>query len=124
MPTRIRYTGAVYDVAAVELARGLASGTHVVILSGGSGVLLPDEPIGEYNAAFRISWWPGAVVARSVAAYAHKRRLTSMVAFLARSSGYAKSLREINWSDQGISTYLSARYRRVNLSGHRLHRPR
>jgi hypothetical protein len=106
MPARLRYTGSFYVTAARDLSRALAGGAHVVILSGGYGALLPDEPIGYYDAAFRISWWPEAVVARGVAAYAKQQQLASVVAFLAKSTDYAKALRCINWSAQGIAIYL------------------
>lgn len=106
MPARLRYTGSFYETAARDLSRALASGAHVVILSGGYGALLPDEPIGLYDAAFRVSWWPEAVVARAVAAYAKQQQLASVVAFLAKSTDYAKALRGINWAAQGIAMYL------------------
>ncbi len=106
MPARLRYTGSFYEIAPRDLSHALAGGAHAVILSGGYGALLPDEPIGHYDAAFRISWWPEAVVARSVAAYAQQQQLTSIVAFLAKSTDYAKALRGINWSAQAVATYL------------------
>src|SRR5207237_10889403 len=79
---RRRYTGSFYETAARDLPRALASGAHVVILSGGYGALLPDEPIGYYDAAFRVSWWPQAVVARAVAAYPKHQTVASDVSFL------------------------------------------
>jgi hypothetical protein len=106
MPARQRYTGSFYETAARDLSRALAVGAHAIILSGGYGALLPDEPIGYYDAAFRISWWPEAVVARSVAAYAKEKQLTSVLAFLAKSTDYARALRGFNWSAQSIATYL------------------
>jgi hypothetical protein len=66
------------------------------IISGGYGVLTAGECIGWYDAAFNPGWWPGNIVAECLSAYAASQRLTSIVAFLAASTGYARALRGLD----------------------------
>src|SRR2546423_1207897 len=100
MPAVERYSGSFYQAARAELVRAVSRGLHVLIVSGGYGVLTTCEPIGLYDAAFNPAWWPRQVVADCVAAYADRHGLTSMVAFLAASTGYARALRNIGGTPQ------------------------
>lgn len=106
MPAINRYTGFFYEAAGATVRAAVQSGQPLLILSGGYGALLPTEPIGHYEAPFDTAWWPDAVVPRSVPAYAQAQGLTTLVAFLARSTDYAKALRQHRWSNSGLTCYL------------------
>jgi hypothetical protein len=105
MPAIDRYTGEFYKEARAPVGRALDGMQPVVILSGGYGAVLPGEPIGWYAARFRVSWWPGAVVARCLAEYAQSQGISTMVAVLAETTDYAKELQRMEWSPLGIVAY-------------------
>jgi hypothetical protein len=96
IPALNRYAGAFYQTASAELAQAFEHGLHVLIISGGYGVLTAGEPIGWYDAAFNPAWWPGNVVADCISVYAARNGLTSIVAFLAASTGYARAFRGLD----------------------------
>ena len=50
LPAWQRYSGTLYQIAAPVLVQALTSGAHILILSGGYGAVLADEPIGWYEA--------------------------------------------------------------------------
>jgi hypothetical protein len=58
MPAYLRYSGQFYSHASTAVGRALAAGQRVVIVSGGYGLLLGDEPIGMYEKPFTLSDWP------------------------------------------------------------------
>jgi hypothetical protein len=96
IPAMNRYSGAFYQAASGELVQALEHGVHVLIISGGYGVLTAGEPIGCYDAAFNPAWWPGNLVADCISAYAARHGITSIVAFLAASTGYARAFRGLD----------------------------
>ena len=102
LPAWQRYAGTLYQAASSDLGRAVSGGGHVAILSGGYGAVLADEPIGQYDARFRLSWWPDQVVGRALGALARARGLSSMVAFLAASTEYAGVVRDVRWADYGV----------------------
>jgi hypothetical protein len=102
IPALNRYSGSFYQAGRPELARALDRGLHALIISGGYGVLAAREPIGWYDAAFNPSWWPGNVVADCLSAYATRYGLTSIVAFLAASTGYARAFRGLDRSPDAV----------------------
>jgi len=57
LPVFERYHGEFYTVARPDLIAAPKRGLHVLIISGGYGVLLPEEPIGTYGAKFSPSRW-------------------------------------------------------------------
>ena len=93
LPALNRYSGGFYQAAGDQLARAVEHGAHVLIISGGYGVLTVREPIGWYNATFSPSWWPGNIVAECLSAYAASHDLRFVLAFLAASTGYARAFR-------------------------------
>jgi hypothetical protein len=92
MPACDRYSGSFYQAAGLELHNALGRDLHILILSGGYGVLLAREPIGSYDAAFNPAWWAHNVIAETIAAYAEQNGLRNVLAFLAASTGYATAL--------------------------------
>ena len=53
VPAWQRYGGTLYQVSGPTLGKMVDDGRHVLILSGGYGVVLASEPIGIYDARFR-----------------------------------------------------------------------
>jgi len=102
LPAVERYCGTLYEAAGSQVLHSLGTHQPTLILSGGYGVLLPNEPIGCYDAQFNPAQWPKNVVGRSIAAYARHLGVESVVAFLAASTGYAKAIRRVCWSAEGI----------------------
>lgn len=102
LPAWQRYCGRLYQAAGPHLKRVLGEGGRVLILSGGYGVALAEDPIGWYDAVFRRSWWPGAIVEAALA-YVHGRAVTTVVAFAARTTDYAKIVRSTRWSEAGAA---------------------
>src|SRR5437762_12103398 len=102
LPAVERYCGTLYGAAGSQVLQTLGSDQPTLILSGGYGLLLPNEPIGCYDAQFNPAEWPKNVVGRSIAAYARHLGIESVVAFLAASTGYAKAMRSVCWSAEGI----------------------
>lgn len=97
VPAWRRYAGGFYGLGSPVLRDATASGAHVLILSGGYGVVLAVEPIGDYDRAFRSGDWPHLLVSRCLAAYAERFELASVFAIAARSTGYAAAIRRVRW---------------------------
>ena len=57
-PAWQRYDGCFYQAAGGALAEAVGQRLHLLILSGGYGVLLAREPTGLYDAKLKTSWWP------------------------------------------------------------------
>jgi hypothetical protein len=102
MPAWQRYAGTFFSVAAADLGLAVATSMNVVILSGGYGAVLATEPIGMYDARFKLSWWPSNVVGDSIGAYALARGLNTLVAFLAASTDYARVVARISAASAGL----------------------
>ena len=68
MPAWRRYDGSLYRTARDALGDLLREGLHIIILSRGYGAVLVDEPIGDYNAALKPSWWPNRLLPRILVA--------------------------------------------------------
>jgi len=86
MPAWQRYSGTFFAAASGDLGHAIANGANIAILSGGYGAVLATEPIGMYDARFKLTWWPGDVVGDSIAEYARVRGLGTIIAFLAAST--------------------------------------
>ena len=79
---------------------------HVLVISGGYGLLLGAEPIGRYNAVFRPGRWSEGLVSRCLAAYAERHSLSSVIAFAGTSTGYADAIRRTSWDPSVRSAVL------------------
>jgi hypothetical protein len=97
VPAWRRYAGGFYGLASPVLRDAAGDGAHVLILSGGYGVVLATEPIGDYDRPFHPGDWPDLLVPRCLAAYAERFDLASVVAVAARSTNYAAAIRRVRW---------------------------
>ncbi len=102
-PAWLRYAGTFYKAAHDALLDATQCGAHVLILSGGYGMLSPTEPIGTYNAALNRAWWPPGLLGCCLVAYAAYHGLTEMVAFLGGHTAYAAVARTASWHMNGFS---------------------
>ncbi len=102
-PAWRRYAGTYYTAARDALADMMARGAHVLILSGGYGVVDAREPIGTYEARMTRSWWRHGILERCLAAYARAHGLTEVAAFTARSTAYADIVRTAPWHAAGVT---------------------
>ena len=115
-PAWQRYSGRFYQAAGGALAEAVRQRLHLLILSGGYGVLLAREPIGLYEAVLKTSWWPECVLEDVLAGYAQRHRLKCMRAFVSRTTSYRKVVERTNWKATGMVT-TRASYRRCYLRG-------
>lgn len=68
--------------------------------------MLADEPIGNYNAALKPSWWPDRILHRILIAYANEYGINSVRAFASATSPYHRVLETTKWSGAGITDAL------------------
>jgi hypothetical protein len=106
VPARQRYCGSLYSSAGQALDDLSESGSHIVILTGGYGLVVATEPIGMYDQVFKPSWWPHRILERSLVAYARHHRISSVRAFASATSPYAKLLQRVRWRDADIDDAL------------------
>lgn len=102
MPALTRYTGTLYQAAREALSSILASGTHVLILSGGYGVVCADELIADYEMRFNPAMWADRIVERAVEAYAVRHGCLSVRAFAGGTTPYARVIRRTDWQYAGV----------------------
>jgi hypothetical protein len=106
IPAWQRYDGALYAAGRQALADLMAAGNHVIILSGGYGAVLAEEPIGQYAARLNPAWWPNRLIERVLLAYAQRHGIVSVRTFVAATGPYVSILRRIRWRDAGIDDAL------------------
>ena len=94
MPAWRRYTGEFYVTAADALADAVASGAHLVVLSGGYGLVRADEPIGSYNKVLRPADWPNRLLSTLLLDEADRVQAKTIVAFAGATTAYARVLRQ------------------------------
>jgi hypothetical protein len=102
MPAWRRYTGSFYAEAGSALADAVAQRAHIVILSGGYGVLRAEEPIGTYNKVLRLSDWPSRLLDNILADEAARVGARSIVAFAGATTDYARLVRRAPWGRTGV----------------------
>ncbi len=102
LPAWKRYAGSLYQTARQTLERAVRQQRHVVILSGGYGVLSATEPIGCYDAAFHPKNWPAGLLANVLLDYARRHQIKHVRAFASASTGYRKIVEEADWRSIGI----------------------
>ena len=102
VPAWQRYTGRFYQAAGDMLAEAVRQRLHLLILSGGYGVLLAREPIGLYDAELKTSWWPDRVLEGVLAGYARRHRLKCMRAFVSQTTSYRKVVERTDWKATGM----------------------
>ena len=105
VPAWRRYNGSLYDVARKALCKAIDKNLHVLILSGGYGILLANEPIGNYDARLDLTWWPNDLLEETIAAYVKRHRLKHMRAFIPAEVGYRpyrKVVERVDWRAAGV----------------------
>ncbi len=96
------YDGYFYTAAQEALSAAVRTGVHVLIISGGYGVLLADELIGNYSARFELTCWPEDLLEKVIASYARHHRLKHMRAFLSANSDDRKLVERVHWRAAGV----------------------
>lgn len=97
-PAVERYDGHLYRVGGGVAIRSLMEqGSHVVILSGGYGLVLPEEAIGRYDCEFRPSMWPDRIVERCLSSLIAGAGVREVVGVLSATTAYAKVFRRTKW---------------------------
>lgn len=104
LPAVDRYAGTLYKRAGAELLHEAAG--RSVIVSGGYGLVLPTESIGQYNRRFFLSDWPNNLIADAIRSLAGARRARAVVAFMGFSTSYAELVRRYDWKAAGVPAYL------------------
>jgi len=105
LPAWRRYTGTFYQHANPALADAVARG-HVLIVSGGYGILCADELIGWYDRQLNLADWPRSLLESALIGEVHRRGLDTAVAFASATTGYAKLLHRVAWREAGITARL------------------
>ena len=78
----------------------------MLIVSGGYGLVLADEPIGYYDALFRLSSWPRGLLQEILIEYAQSRKLRNVRAITSSTGDYRKLLAHVRWAAAGIDDAL------------------
>lgn len=103
MPAWQRYEGTLYSAAAQALHGAADAGLHVLIISGGYGVIKACEPIGFYSMRLKLSAWPRGLLEEVLLAYAARHRLNSVRAFVSQSTDYRQLVARTRWADANIT---------------------
>jgi hypothetical protein len=106
VPAWRRYSGTLYRTAAQALASVEERRLDLLILSGGYGLVLAGEPIGTYDAVFRLSSWPHGLLEDVLIEYAQCRKLMSLRAIASTTGDYRKLLARVRWAAAGVSDAL------------------
>jgi len=107
MPAYLRYRGQPYKHSATYIGEAVAAGQRVLIVSGGYGLILADEPIGMYNKQFALSDWRPGLLKECILDYAHHEGIRSVIAVMSRTTGYAKLIsRCVDWGGAGLEATL------------------
>gem|GEM_PF-2680771 len=97
MPAVQRYApGLLYQGAGNAITEAMERGVYVAIVSGGYGVVLGSEPIGDYEALLEEREWPDNMIGRSLAALADRCRAQRVLAVMT-SEAYARVIRTAPW---------------------------
>jgi hypothetical protein len=113
LPAWRRYSGALYKAAAPTIAEVQDRGLNMLIISGGYGLVLASEPIGNYNARFNLSFWPRDLLEDVMLEYVRRRGLKNVRAITSLTGDYRKLLTRVRWASVGVhdATLLSPRAR-------------
>lgn len=103
MPALQRYEGSLYVKARTALQSVIDAGLHVLIISGGYGIIKACEPIGDYSARLKLVAWPRGLLEEAILTYATSHRLKYVRAFVSRSTDYYRLISRIHWDAAGIT---------------------
>jgi hypothetical protein len=96
-PAWRRYAGHLYTALAGVMPDALESGIHLLIISGGLGVVLAEEQIPMYNRIFSPGLWPHDLIPRCLADYAARHQIREVRAFAGAATPYAHVIRRVRW---------------------------
>jgi hypothetical protein len=102
LPAWKRYDGTFYQAAGDSIGSAIASGVTILIISGGYGLVLGQEPIGFYERRLSLADWPRGMLADCLEAVVASVDASRVLAFCARSTAYAQLVREVPWSAKGV----------------------
>jgi hypothetical protein len=95
MPAWQRYDGEFYTAADQAPENAIKSGLHLLILSGGYGVIKACERIGIYNTLLKLRDWPNQLLQNVLLDYARCHKLKSVWAFVPKSGDYCKLVKKL-----------------------------
>ena len=107
LPAWHRYSGTLYEATGGRLAKAVTAGVPILIVSGGYGLALAEEPIGMYNCRFSLRDWPRHLLEECLAVAAQALGVRTAIAFCARTTEYAALIRRTPWSKHGIAAWLA-----------------
>lgn len=96
------YDGTLYRTAATTLRKMTTAKLPFVILSGGYGIVLGDEPIGIYEKVFQKADWPKGLLEQVLITLLAKLKIKSLVAFVADSTAYRGLLDSTDWKSTSL----------------------
>lgn len=102
LPAWRRYAGMFYICADPALADAVDTGLHILILSGGYGIVKACEPIGTYSTRLILAAWPRGLLEEVLLTYAARHRLNAVRAFVSASTDYCRVVCRTQWGDAGI----------------------
>ena len=97
-----RNAGHLYTALAEAVPDALASGIHLLIISGGLGVVLAEEQIPMYNLRFSPGRWPEDLIPRCLADYAVRHQIRDVRAFAGAATSYAQVIRRVHWKATAV----------------------
>lgn len=106
LPAWQRYSGTLYNNASTAISSAVQRNQAMITLSGGYGLVLPAEPIGIYDREFKVADWPRGLLPRCLVAIAEQLQKREVVAFCARTTGYADLVRSTPWQRSGVHARL------------------
>ena len=101
-----RYDGHFYDSGRSAIEALLDRSAEVLIVSGGYGLVLPDEAIGDYSCEFQPKMWPDCLIERCLAAMVVESGIKQVVGVMSATTNYAKVFRRTMWSSTVESVHL------------------
>jgi hypothetical protein len=108
LPAWQRYSGTLYETAGDAVGRAVEDGLPIVIISGGYGLLLADEPIGTYDRKFSLSAWPRRLLQDCLVALSQRLGAERVLAFCSGSTDYARLVRQTPWGQAGLEAALAS----------------
>lgn len=92
-----------------DVAQSVADGslkhlliTSGLITSGGYGLLLADEPIGNYTAPLKLGRWPNGILKKVLGCYARGMGIIDVRAFAPTSGHDARLVTTVPWRSYGV----------------------
>lgn len=101
-PAWKRYSGSLYTSGNAGLKIAISAGFPTMIISGGYGLLLAEEPIGTYNKMFQVSDWPRGLLEEILIGLVADWKISSVRAFASSTTGYGKLLLQVPWSRSNV----------------------